>query len=122
MENFLNLEKQYKARALENMQEAKLLADSHIYLGAASRAYYACLHTMHYHLIQKGIQTKTHKQTHTEFRKNFIRKGNFGKEESILIDQLFKLRQASDYDPLFSIEEATFKEIFRNAEKFVESV
>lgn len=122
MEKLLILQESYRKRGLEDIAEADLLASSHFYLGAVSRSYYACLHAMHYLLAQKGIQTKTHKQTHTEFRKHFVKEGIFGKEESMLISDLFRLRQNCDYDPMFEITPSALKELLGRAKGFVEEV
>lgn len=122
MEELLILQESYRKRALEDIAEAHLLISSHFYVGAVSRAYYGCLHAMHYLLAQKGIQTKTHKQAHTEFRKFFVKEGPFGKEESVLISDLFRLRQNCDYDPMFEIEPPALKELLNRARDFVEKV
>lgn len=122
MEELLILQESYRKRALEDIAEAHLLISSHFYVGAVSRAYYACLHAMHHLLAQKGIQTKTHKQTHTEFRKHFVKEGPFGKEESILINDLFKLRQNCDYDPMFDMEPSELRNLLQKAANFVERI
>lgn len=122
MEELLILQKSYRKRALEDLTEAKLLWGSHFYVGAVSRAYYACLHAMQVLLTQKGIQTKKHKQAHTEFRKHFVKEGPFGKQESLLISRLFKLRQNCDYDPLFEIEPEEVGNLLNSAEDFVKAV
>lgn len=122
MEKLLILQKSFRRRALEDLTEAKLLWESHFYVGAVSRAYYACLHAMQFLLAQKGIQTKKHQQTHTEFRKHFVKEGPLGKRESLLISRLFQLRQNCDYDPLFEIEPKEVENLLDSAEAFVQAI
>lgn len=122
MEKLLVLLKQFEALARGELQEMLLLAESRLYRGAISRAYYACLHAMQYLLAQKDIETKSHRQTHIEFRKHFVREGPFGKAESGLVDKLFKLRQHADYDPEYDIDEKGCLELFERTEQFVHTV
>lgn len=112
----------YRQRALEDLEQMQLLAGSRFFLGAVSRAYYACFHAMKYRLEQEGAQTKSHKQTQVEFRQRFIRNGPFTKSDSALIDQLFVLRQSSDYDPIFAIDEATCQALLARTIQFVRTV
>ena len=122
MDELVELQERYRQRALEDIKEVTLLADSYLYLGAISRAYYACLHAIHFLLAGKGIQTKSHKQAHSEFRRQFVKEGQYGKAESRLIDELFKLRQSSDYDPMFEVDEETITDLLQRAQQFVRQI
>jgi len=122
MEEYKVIRESYRKRALEDLKEAKLLWQSHLHVGAISRSYYACLHAIHFLLAKKGIQTKSHKQSHAEFRKLYVKDGPFSKKESLLITSLFNLRQNCDYDPLFQADPKEIEELLKQCEEFVDKV
>jgi uncharacterized protein (UPF0332 family) len=122
MEKFDILIDRYRRLADEDLREMQLLADSRLYRGAVSRAYYACYQAMHFLLVQQDVETKTHKQTHVEFRKRYVKDGPYGQHESQLIDMLFKMRQSADYDVQYEINEEQCLQLIDQAKQFVRTV
>lgn len=122
MEEVVKLIHGYKQRAVEEIGAAKLLANSHLYAGAISRAYYACFYAINYLLIQDGIDAKTHKQVAIEFRKKYIKTGMLDKQFSRILDQLFNTRMLSDYDATIELEPERVTHLISLAETFVSEI
>lgn len=119
MEEVKQLIEGYKKRSYEEIEASKLLAGSHLYAGAISRAYYACFYAINYLLFQEGIEVKTHKQVAIEFRKRFIKTNKLDKKFSRILDQLFNTRMLSDYDATIELEEEQVVHLIKLAEEFV---
>lgn len=112
----------YRKRALEDLRESQLLLESHLYVGAISRGYYACFHAIKYLLLSIGVITKSHRHTLIEFRKHFVKERRYSVEDSALAERLFQLRQNADYDAVFEINEDKFRALLQAGEMFVKRV
>jgi uncharacterized protein (UPF0332 family) len=69
----LNSVEEYREKALKEIKQmSRLLREDALAL-CASRAYYAVFYAIKAGLESAGIKTGSHKQTHVEFRKKFIK-------------------------------------------------
>ena len=95
----------YLQKAKENEEEARVLLKANFPDGTCNRAYYALFHIQ----ATSNSIPKTHTGAHTEFRKQFIKTGLFAESFSVVISELFNLRQGGDYEIDFdiSIEDAS---------------
>ncbi|GAB3737002.1 HEPN domain-containing protein [Spirosoma lituiforme] len=101
--------KAYLQKAEEDLEEARILLEANFPDGTCNRAYYSLFHSI-MALLQATSDSmpKTHTGAHTEFRKQFIKTGLFAESFSVIISELFNLRQGGDYEIDFdiSIEDA----------------
>ncbi|RYF56615.1 MAG: HEPN domain-containing protein [Cytophagaceae bacterium] len=99
----------YLQKAEEDLEEAQILLEASFPDGTCNRAYYCLFHSIMALLQATGDSIpKTHTGAHTEFRKQFIKTGLFAESFSVIISELFNLRQGGDYEIDFdiSIEDA----------------
>lgn len=102
--NDLNRAGAYLQKASEDLAEAKVLLDANYPDGTCNRAYYSLFHCITALLLTTNqVLPKTHTGAHTEFRKQFIKTGLFAESFSVVISELFNLRQGSDYEIDFDI-------------------
>lgn len=112
----------YRKRAYEELEVSKSMLLNHFYAASISRAYYAVYYAITAVLLERGIITKTHKQTGVEFRRHFIKTKQFDKKYSKILDELFNIRMISDYDAIPEIDEETAKHLVQEAYEFVEEI
>ena len=67
-------------RAYESLNEAKLLAENHLWNTVANRLYYSCFYIFSALFSKFDILSKSHSGTKNEFHKSFIKSGIFQKE------------------------------------------
>jgi uncharacterized protein (UPF0332 family) len=67
-------------RALETLEEAKVLASSNHWNTVANKLYYACFYIIITVLFVKKIRTKSHSGTRTNFSDEFVKRGLVKKE------------------------------------------
>ncbi|MBI4126907.1 MAG: HEPN domain-containing protein [Deltaproteobacteria bacterium] len=110
----------YRKRAREELEASRLALDGRFYAASISRGYYAVYYAMCALLSEKGIVTKSHRQTGIEFRKNFVKTGTVERKYSDILDKLFTIRMESDYDAIPNIDERLAKKLLQDAHDFVE--
>lgn len=112
----------YQDRAKEDIVEAKLLLNNHLYLGAISRAYYAMFHVITAKLLSLDIAPRSHKQLGIEFRKHFIRTGLFPKDYSDLLTKLSIARHCADYEAIPDMPMEDVHQLINRTVVFVEAL
>lgn len=108
--------------ALECLDAANKLINSHNFRDAANRSYYAIFHAMRSILAFDGIDMKHHSGIISEFRKLYIKTGIFETRLSEIISLLFDVRTESDYDDFFVISKKEVVEQIENAEYFIKKI
>lgn len=114
--------KKYQELALEEIENIKLLITKNRSRLAASRCYFSCFYAMKFQLDKRNIVSSSHKQTAVEFRKHFIKTGILDKKYSKMLTKLVKIREASDYDLLWTINNESIKDLFEITKDFVNKV
>lgn len=79
-------------------EEAKSLANSGFWNGAANRLYYSCFYSVIALLASDEISAITHNGVRTEFFKNYIKNEKLDKRFGSLFTDLMSKREESDYD------------------------
>ena len=88
----------YMALAEECLREAKILCENNLFRGSCGRSYYAYFDAVRALLASKGIVTKSHLAARGLFSEHFIKGGPFTKKDASLLNELFLLRQAGEYE------------------------
>ncbi len=87
-----------------------------------NRAYYAMFYSSLVLLQKTGKVPSKHSGVISLFDTEFVLKGIFQKDLSIVFHKAFEIRQVSDYKTLKSVSKEKAEEIFNNASFFVETV
>ncbi len=109
----------YMLIAEDCLQEAIILYQNEKYRGSCGRAYYAYFDAIRALLATKNITTKSHGAVRGLFSANFIKEGPFSKQDSTLLNELFELRQAGEYDPDEDISDLDAKKAIDVASEFL---
>lgn len=112
----------YLAKAHDKVTVAReLLAKAH-WDDVVSRAYYAAFHAAQAALLAEGHRADTHKGLVTLFGLLLVKTGKFDKKWGKFLANLKDDREASDYEALSYMDEATATRAVREAEEFVAAV
>lgn len=109
----------YMILAEDCLAQAKLLYENEFYRGACGKAYYAYFDAVRALLMSKGITTQSHSAVRGLFSLHFVKDGPFTKQDSSVINELFLLRQAGEYEPDDDISQADALSSVETAAEFV---
>lgn len=106
-------------RALETLEEAKILSTGNHWNTVANRLYYACFYIVIALLFKNSFRTKSHSGARTTFSKEFIKTGLVKKDLGILFGNLFNKRQEGDYEDVKIFTKEEIEPLISEAEKFI---
>jgi hypothetical protein len=109
-------------RARETFEEIEVLRQAGKWNGAANRVYYSVFHAVNALLINDGIQTVRHKSSHALFSQNYIKTGKLPLEFGKLYNNLQTLREKSDYNCFYDVDEQDINEGTELARRFIEEI
>ncbi|KZX12692.1 HEPN domain protein [Methanobrevibacter curvatus] len=89
------------------------------YETSINRSYYAVFHVANALLVKKGIRTKTHSGTISEFGKQYVNLDNFEKEIFNIFPNLEEIREDVDYDVFNTVNEIKADKSLEKAEIFI---
>lgn len=89
------------------------------YKTAANRSYYCVFNAMRSLLALDGVDFKKHSAVISYFRQNYIKTGIFDVKLSHFLEELFRVRGASDYDDFFIIGKSDVEIQIEQAEYFL---
>jgi uncharacterized protein (UPF0332 family) len=114
---------QYRmARAIETLQEAKLLNENGFWNTAVNRLYYACFYAVGALLISHEYQTQTHNGIKILFNQHFVKTGKISLEMGILFSELFDKRQKGDYSDLLNWDKNQVEALMQPTNEFVNCI
>lgn len=109
-------------RARESLEAAQLLTDRGMYSEAVSRMYYACFYAVNALLYYNGMSAKRHGGVQALFNRHFVRTGQVSKDFGRLYNDLFDLRQQSDYEDLYRPNPDEVRQMIPQVEAFIEAI
>lgn len=122
------LSKHRLEQAKEELEDAILLYNNKRYKSSNNRAYYSIFHCIRAVLALEGVDFKKHKDVQAYFNKNYVHTEIFPKNMGRRIADASKIREDSDYDDQFVVEQQktlqqieTAKEMVELVEKYIES-
>ncbi len=110
------------SRAKEVLEEAEVMVKMKHWKTCVNRLYYACFYVVNALLMKHNLSSSKHTGVRALFNKNFILTGIISKECGKLYNLLFKYRQQSDYEDLFTIDENIVKEWLEQSKDFVKII
>ena len=100
-------------RAIDTLEDAKILADNQRWNSAINRLYYASYYAVSALLLDADLTPSTHNGVKSNFTEQFIKTNRFDKEYGKMYSQLFTWRQKGDYDDLFDFTEDKIMPYFK---------
>ena len=109
-------------QAQQCLESAKTMIKTEDYKGAANRSYYCIFHSMRSVLALENVDFKKHSAVISHFRLNYIKPQILDKKLSDIIEGLFEIRNASDYDDFYMLSKKEAAEQVENAEYFMRQI
>ena len=89
---------------------------------SVNRSYYCIFHSMRAVLALDKYDTKKHSGIMSEFRRRYIKTGEFAPHFSDIIKEAFEIRNESDYEDFYMVAEAEARQQIDSAKEFLEAV
>jgi uncharacterized protein (UPF0332 family) len=112
----------YLAKARDKSRVARELCDRGDWDDSISRAYYAAFHAAQAALLTEGQRPDTHRGVVVLFALLLVKTGKLDRRWGKFLANLKDDREASDYDPLSYLDEATARRAVIEAEEFVAAI
>ncbi|MDR1649268.1 MAG: HEPN domain-containing protein [Synergistaceae bacterium] len=109
-------------RAVNNLEDAKLLLDNNRYNSSTTRAYFAIFNSLRAVLAMDGVDFKKHSGVISYFQRNYVKTGLFVNEISDYIRDAFTVRNDSDYQDFYFVSEEDARMQINNAAIVIETV
>jgi len=106
-------------RALDTLNDARLLAANERWNSSINRLYYACFYAVSALLYYHSIEARTHKGVRIKFMNEFIKPGLFDKEYGKLFSDLYDWRQEGDYSDFVSFDKELTPPLINQSEEFI---
>ena len=90
--------------------------------GAANRIYYSVFHAVNALFINDGLQVKRHKGSHALFSQHFVKTGRLPLEYGRFYNNLQSLREKSDYNCFYDVDEQDVIDGMEKARKFIKAI
>lgn len=109
-------------RAHETFEEIEIMRQAGKWNGAANRIYYSVFHAVSALFINDGLQSKRHKGSHAMFSQHYVKTGKLPMEYGRFYNNLQTLREKSDYNCFFEVEEQDVNEGMEKAQEFIKAI
>ena len=109
-------------RAHETFEEIEIMRQAGKWNGAANRIYYSVFHAVNALFINDGLQVKRHKGSHAMFSQYFIKTGKLPIEYGRFYNNLQTLREKSDYNCFYDVDEEDVIDGMEKASKFIKAI
>jgi uncharacterized protein (UPF0332 family) len=109
-------------RAVETLQEARLMLDSGHLHGAANRIYYACFYATVALLLTRNLSSPKHSGVMALFNRHFVKEGTVPVDMGKFYSRIFDTRLESDYGDIVELEQDDIKADLERAEDFIKQI
>jgi uncharacterized protein (UPF0332 family) len=109
-------------RAIETLEEARVMADIEHWNTCANRLYYAAFYAVSALLVKDGVSAKKHSGIKALFNRHYIKARKLSKEKGRLYSRLFDLRQEGDYLDFVSLSKEEVAPLVEATADFIETV
>lgn len=109
-------------RAIDTLEDAKILADNQRWNSSINRLYYASYYAITALLLDADLSTTTHNGVKSSFTEHYIKSNRIDKEYGKIHSQLFTWRQKGDYDDLFDFTKEKVMPYFKPVEDLIKTV
>jgi uncharacterized protein (UPF0332 family) len=109
-------------RAVEALEEARLLQKAAHWNACANRLYYAAFYAVSALLVGAGHSTAKHSGIKALFNQHYVKSGTLKREEGRLYNRLFDLRQEGDYIDFVYLDPETVEPLIEKTAAFIEKI
>ncbi len=109
-------------RALETLQDARLMLENGRLHSAANRIYYACFYAVVALLLAKGLSSPKHSGVLALFNRHFIKEGIVPVEMGKFYSRVFDRRLESDYGDVAEPKEEDLRANLEKAQEFITQI
>ncbi len=92
-------------RAKEAFADAEYLMGEERWNAVANRVYYACFYIVSAYLAFRDLNAVTHAGLKSAFNLELVKTGKIDREDGILFNRLFAVRQQADYEDFMDIQD-----------------
>lgn len=121
-EEQVELSKHRLNKAKDSLEQAKVLLEHKMFDGSINRSYYAIFYSIRSILSLVNLDSSKHSGVLSMFDRYFVKTGLFEKKFSKIAHTGFDVRQDSDYEDFYILEEKEASSQFLGAEEFVREV
>ncbi|NMB65414.1 MAG: HEPN domain-containing protein [Spirochaetes bacterium] len=111
-----------KTRALETLEEAKLLFNNNRLFATVNRIYYSLFYAVISLLLVKDLSSSKHSGVKGLFNKEFIKTGIVPVKYGEFYNKMFEFRQRGDYEDFVEFKKELVHEWLLMAEEFVKVI
>ena len=109
-------------RAHETFEEIEIMRQAGKWNGAANRIYYSVFHAVNALFVNDGLQVKRHQGSHALFSQHYIKTGKLPIKYGRFYNNLQTLREKSDYNCFYDVEEQDVIDGMEKAGKFIKAI
>ena len=106
-------------RAIEELENAKVVFEAGSYKLALNRSYYAIFHAIRAVNVLDEFDSSKHSGVIAHFNQHHVKKGDFEKSASKIIQNSMEMREHADYEDFFVASKKDAEEQIERAEQFV---
>ena len=111
---------QYRlSRSFEAYEEALVLFNTDHWNACVNRLYYSCFYSVNALLVKNNFSSSKHSGVRALFNKEFIKTGIISIEMGAHYNELFGLRQESDYEDFFQVDKKTADSLLKETLNFI---
>ncbi len=109
-------------RAMETLEEARVMARIKHWNACANRLYYAAFYAVSALLVRDGLTATKHSGVKALFNRHYVKTGRVSKEKGRLYNRLFDLRQEGDYLDFVSLDKEKVAPLLKVTADFIETI
>lgn len=106
-------------RAVETLEDARILAKAGRWNACVNRLYYACFYAVSALLVRDGLSSSRHAGVRSLFNRHYVKTGKVPKDLATIYNDLFERRQEGDYIDFVSFQEPQVLPWISKAEKLL---
>ncbi len=111
-----------KKRAIETLEEAKILFNNNKLFATVNRIYYSLFYSVIALLLLKNLSSSKHAGVKGLFNKEFIKTGIIPVVYGEFYNKMFEFRQRGDYEDFVEFKKEMVEQWLNMAEKFVTEI
>lgn len=109
-------------RAVETLDEARVLSEAGRWRGYVNRLYYACFYAVSALLLKHGLTSSKHTGVRSLFNLHFVKTGKVAPKLGQFYNELFQHRQEGDYMDSVNFEEEGVRPWLEFAGEFLKEI
>ncbi len=109
-------------RAVETLEEARIMESTNHWNACANRLYYAAFYAVSALLAKDGLAATKHSGIKALFNRHYVKTGKVSKDKGRLYNRLFDLRQEGDYLDFVSLDKEKVAPLVETTADFIETI